>query len=33
MLHRLTDRARALVMTVGPLVVLAFALVAGRRWF
>ena len=32
MLHRIADRARMLAMTVGPLVVVALVLVAGRRW-
>lgn len=32
MLSRLTERARLLLVTVGPLAVFALTLVAGRRW-
>jgi hypothetical protein len=32
MLQRIADRARMLAMTVGPLVVIALVLAAGRRW-
>jgi hypothetical protein len=32
MLHRFANRARLLTMTVGPLVVVALVLAAGRRW-
>jgi hypothetical protein len=33
MLARLTERARLLLVTVGPLAIFALGLVAGRRWF
>jgi len=33
MFHRLADRARVLTMTIGPLIVIALVLAAGRRWF
>jgi len=32
MLAHLTERARLLLVTVGPLAVFALSLVAGRRW-
>jgi hypothetical protein len=32
MINRLRDRAQLLLTTVGPLLVLALTLVAGRRW-
>ena len=32
MLHRFAARARLFTMTIGPLVVFALVLAAGRRW-
>jgi hypothetical protein len=32
MLQRITDRTRLFAMTVGPLVLVALVLAAGRRW-
>jgi hypothetical protein len=32
MRSRLIERARLLIVTIGPLAVFAFSLVAGRRW-